>query len=93
MIYENGVKKRTARAARNNDVYSVGIENGQILYRADGDIIYFAQPKPSPIPCAWAWRSSMAHLTELVEIQTPRIPSQPSAKTMLPPIVLRPHSV
>lgn len=40
VIYENGVKKRTARAARNNAVYQVGIENGQVIYRADGDILY-----------------------------------------------------
>ena len=39
-VWENGVLKRTARAARNNGVYQVGIEGGQIIYRADGDIIY-----------------------------------------------------
>jgi hypothetical protein len=39
-VWENGVLKRTARAARNNGVYYIGIENGQIIYRADGEIIY-----------------------------------------------------
>ena len=39
-IYEAGVLIRIVRAARNGGLYQVGIENGQVIYRADGDIIY-----------------------------------------------------
>jgi hypothetical protein len=39
-VYETGVQKRIARAARNGGLYQVGIENGLVIYRADGDVIY-----------------------------------------------------
>lgn len=39
-IWENGVLKRLARASRNNGIYQVGIESGQIVYRADGEILF-----------------------------------------------------
>ncbi len=40
VVWENGVQKRVARAARNNGLYQIGIESGQIVYRADGEIIF-----------------------------------------------------
>lgn len=40
VIYEAGVLKRVVRAPRNGGVYQVGIENGLVVYRADGDVLY-----------------------------------------------------
>ncbi|HWQ32539.1 MAG TPA: hypothetical protein VNQ79_06630 [Blastocatellia bacterium] len=40
VIFESGVQIRNARAPRNNGIYQVGIENGQVVYRADGDVIH-----------------------------------------------------
>lgn len=39
-IFEGGVERGVFRAARNNGLYQIGIESGQVVYRADGDIIY-----------------------------------------------------
>lgn len=54
-IYEAGVQRLRARAARNNAIYQVGIESGQIVYRADGDILY-----RSGIPFTYPLRAGAA---------------------------------
>ena len=54
-IYEAGVQRLRARAARNNAIYQVGVEDGQIVYRADGDILY-----RSGIPFTYPLRAGAA---------------------------------
>jgi hypothetical protein len=44
VIHEAGVVKINARAARPNASYRVGIEDGGIVYRADGEVIYRSSP-------------------------------------------------
>lgn len=39
-VFEGGVDKGTFRAAQNNAVYRIAIENGTVVYRVDGDLIY-----------------------------------------------------
>lgn len=46
-IYEAGVLKRVARAARVNGVYRVAIESGSVVYRADGEVIYRSDVPPT----------------------------------------------
>lgn len=39
-VWEGGVGRGTFRAPRLNGAYRVGVEDGQVVYRADGDVIY-----------------------------------------------------
>lgn len=40
VVYEAGVSRGNFRAPRIGGVYEVAIENGQVVYRADGQVIY-----------------------------------------------------
>lgn len=49
-IYENGVWRRSLGNPRIDGVYRVGVENGQVIYRADNAIIYRSdQPITYPL--------------------------------------------
>jgi hypothetical protein len=39
-VFEGGVNKGTFRTSRNNAIYRVAIEEGAVVYRVDGDLIY-----------------------------------------------------
>lgn len=49
-IYENGVFRRNLETPRINGVYRIGVENGQVVFRADNGIVYRSdQPIAYPL--------------------------------------------